>query len=75
MFICAAYVEIDIEDTNDSPPKFIESGLVLIYEGTLGGYVLTLTAMDPDMNPKLSYSIADNPLQAFDIDRRTGNIN
>lgn len=75
MFISAAHVEIEIEDTNDNPPKFNETGPVLIYEGTLGGYVLTLTALDPDMNPILSYSIANNPLQAFDIDRRTGNIN
>ncbi|VDH91736.1 Hypothetical predicted protein, partial [Mytilus galloprovincialis] len=67
----SARVEIEIEDTNDNPPKFNETGPVLIYEGTLGGYVLTLTALDPDINPILSYSIVDNPLQAFSIDRRT----
>lgn len=67
---------------NDSPPKFSQDiyETVLLLPTYVGVEVLRVEAIDPDMTPdqeksvtpKLAYSLVDNSVECFTVQRFTG---
>lgn len=67
---------------NDSPPKFSQDTYetVLLLPTYVGVEVFRVEALDPDMTgdreksltPKLAYSLVDNSVEYFTVQRNTG---
>uniref|UniRef100_A0A3Q2TJN6 FAT atypical cadherin 3 n=1 Tax=Fundulus heteroclitus TaxID=8078 RepID=A0A3Q2TJN6_FUNHE len=77
-----AEVTIKVININDSPPKFSQDiyETVLLLPTYVGVEVLRVEALDPDMTadqkksvtPKLAYSLLDNSVEYFTVQRYTG---
>ncbi|KAM4546593.1 protocadherin Fat 3 [Fundulus diaphanus] len=77
-----AEVIIKVININDSPPKFSQDiyETVLLLPTYVGVEVLRVEALDPDMTtdqkksvtPKLAYSLLDNSVEYFTVQRYTG---
>ncbi|XP_063446622.1 cadherin-23-like [Mytilus trossulus] len=66
---------VSLLDVNDNKPFFPVNYNVSITEGKISGPVITVTAMDLDENPKITYRITKNYLtDTFSIDHKTGQI-
>uniref|UniRef100_A0A3P9PH91 FAT atypical cadherin 3 n=1 Tax=Poecilia reticulata TaxID=8081 RepID=A0A3P9PH91_POERE len=77
-----AEVIIKVINMNDSPPKFSQDTYetVLLLPTYVGVEVFRVEALDPDMTgdkeksltPKLAYSLVDNSVEYFTVQRNTG---
>uniref|UniRef100_A0A3B3YQB3 FAT atypical cadherin 3b n=1 Tax=Poecilia mexicana TaxID=48701 RepID=A0A3B3YQB3_9TELE len=77
-----AEVIIKVINMNDSPPKFSQDTYetVLLLPTYVGVEVFRVEALDPDMTgdkeksltPKLAYSLVDNSVECFTVQRNTG---
>uniref|UniRef100_A0A3B5QW62 FAT atypical cadherin 3 n=1 Tax=Xiphophorus maculatus TaxID=8083 RepID=A0A3B5QW62_XIPMA len=77
-----AEVTIKVINMNDSPPKFSQDTYetVLLLPTYVGVEVFRVEALDPDMTgdreksltPKLAYSLVDNSVEYFTVQRNTG---
>ncbi|MEQ2185021.1 hypothetical protein GOODEAATRI_013881, partial [Goodea atripinnis] len=77
-----AEVTIKVININDSPPKFSQDTYetVLLLPTYVGVEVLRVEALDPDitadqeksLTPKLAYSLVDNSVEYFIVQRYTG---
>lgn len=75
--LASSPVEVDIIDENDNKPEFTDNlyTAVIHTSAQKGASVLTVTAIDPDVDDgeEIVYSISSDVL-GFDIDRNTGEI-